>query len=427
MVFKEDFLHYLWRFRRLSLDELTTVEGEYITILHPGAHNHNGGPDFHDARIRIDRTLWAGNVEIHINASDWYRHNHNLDRAYDNVILHVVFNADVKVFRPDGNIIPCLEIKDRIDVRLIRQYRSLMSEKTDIACAGLFEKVDSVIKTAWLERLMIERLESKTKKILDILNFHKNDWEAAFYEVLAAGFGLKENSHQFGLLARTLPLNIIRKHQGQGFQLEALFFGQAGFLETDFEDEYPKRLQQEFLFLKKKYRLTPLKACAWKFLRMRPSGFPTIRIARFATFLAARKKLFSFLETAMIPGDFMKWVSLPISEYWSNHYRFDQMAKRNTGAIGHGFADVLLINVVVPFMFLYGKIRSNEKMRQKAVNWYEAVKAENNKITRLWQQLDVNVDSAGLSQALIHLKSDYCDKKRCLNCAIGVSLLRSSQ
>ena len=422
--FKEEFLHYVWRYRQYRFANLQTIDKQAVIIRHPGYYNTGAGPDFHDARIQIGETLWAGNVEIHTKASDWYRHGHGIDKAYDNVILHVVFEADVEVYREDGNAIPCLELKNIIEPGLVSRYRKLLSGKTGIPCKNLFGKVQKIVFDAWLDRLMVERLEAKTERIKPILEFHKNDWEATFYEILAIGFGLKANAEPFGLLARSIPLNIIRWHHGIQFQIEALFFGQSGLLDRAFNDEFPQKLKKEYQFLSNKYKLNPLLPESWKFMRMRPSGFPTLRIARFAAFVANRQKFFSFLEITENTAELIEWLNVPTSSYWESHFRFDKIAKAKPRGLGRSTINRLLINAIIPFIFLYGKMRSEERMVNKAIRWFESIKAEDNIIIRNWKDLGVDPMNAARSQALIQLKTQYCDKKRCLDCAVGAALLK---
>ena len=327
---KEDLLHYVWRLQRFDTTDLKTTEGQSIQILKTGEHNHNAGPDFLDARIQIGKTLWAGNVEMHLKSSEWIAHSHQNDQAYENVILHVVLEEDRKILREDGTPIPCLELKKRIAGRLSRIYQKLLHNEQWIPCQYDFFKVGEMTKTLWLDRLMVERLECKTIVIEKLLKENKNNWEATFYQSLARNFGVKVNADPFERLARTIPLSIVGKHKSSLFQIEALFFGQSGLLHNSFQDEYPQRLQKEFDFLRKKYQLHPIEKTSWKFLRMRPANFPTIRIAQFAQLIFQSVHLFSKILAASNVKEIENMFELRLSNYWQSHYVFDKKSSRRS-------------------------------------------------------------------------------------------------
>ncbi len=421
---KEDFLHYLWRMRKFNHVALKTTNGEPLTIQATGEHNLNAGPDFSNARIRIGDMLWAGNVEIHVNASEWYAHKHQEDKAYDSVVLHVVFEEDKPVFRNNGERIPCLEIKKRIPPKISKIYRKLLRDETWIPCQHHFSKVKEITKNLWLDRLLVERLENKTTDIIRSLEINKNNWEETFYQFLARGFGVKVNTEPFEQLARSLPLLILGKHKNSLFQLEALLFGQAGMLEIDFKDDYPIRLQKEYNFLKKKYNLQSIHSESWKYMRMRPANFPSIRIAQFATLVYQSSHLFSKILAVQNVKEIEHMFEVKISNYWQTHYVFDKPSIKRKKSLGKNSIHLLIINTIAPFLFLYGKSIDRESLKEKALELLEELQSEKNTIINEWRKLGMNPSSAYQSQALLHLKKNYCDKKNCLNCSIGHAILK---
>lgn len=422
---KEDFLHYIWRTRQFDHTNLKTSEGQSISIIQTGIHNHDAGPDFSDARIRIEDMLWAGNVEIHIKASEWYQHQHHQDSAYNNVILHVVLEEDKRVLRANGRSVPCLELKKRIPFRIIQNYRKLKSGNLWIPCQNQISRVSSISKNLWLDRLLVERLENKTRDMIALLKKNNYDWEYSFYYFLARGFGLKVNAEPFEQLARSLPLNILARHRNSLFQLEALLFGQAGMLEKTFVDEYPQRLRKEYGFLKKKYQLQPINAGCWKFLRMRPANFPSIRIAQFAMLIYQSNHLFSKTLAAKNIKELENMFEVKISNYWQTHYLFDKPSIKRNKTLGKMSIDLLIINIIVPFLFLYGKLKVNPKVQESALDLLDSIKPERNAIIDQWKKLGFYPISAYQTQALIQLKNYYCDKKKCLSCSIGHEILRA--
>jgi uncharacterized protein DUF2851 len=421
---KEDFLHYLWRMRKFNHAALKTTTGVPITIQSTGEHNLDAGPDFSNARIRIGKMLWAGNVEIHIKASDWYNHKHQNDQAYDNVILHFVFDEDQPVFRKNGEPIPCLEIKKRIPAKLVNLYQKIQSNELWIPCQHQFSQVPEITKNLWLDRLLVERLESKTIDVTRSLEKNKNNWEETFYQFLAKGFGVKVNMEPFEQLARSLPMITLSKHKNSLFQLEALLFGQAGMLSTTFEDEYPIRLQKEYAFLKQKYQLNAIAEESWKFMRMRPANFPSIRLAQFATLIYQSAHLFSKVLAAKNVKELENMFEVKISNYWQTHYVFDKLSVKRNKALGKNRIHLLIINTIVPFLFLYGKLNANELLKEKALAFLEELPPEQNTIISDWRKLGLHPVSAYQTQALLQLKKHYCDNKKCLNCSIGNAILK---
>jgi len=423
-MFTEDFLHYIWTFKLFNTQELNTVQNEPITILKSGQHNTDAGPDFFNAQIKIGETIWAGNVEIHINSSDWIKHHHEKDNAYNNVVLHVVYHHDVDIRNANGNLILTVELKSLIDPKLISNYKQLISSKNWIACSKQIKQVDNFILQNWLERLIFERLERKSIEITETLLQNKNDWEETFYQVLFKYFGLKVNAQPFLLLAKNTPLKIVEKHKNL-FSIEALLFGQAGFLSKDVDDEYFLKLRKEYQFLSSKFSLTPLDKSLWKFLRLRPANFPTLRIAQLADLLAQETRLFSRILAIDSVKELQKLFSVSASDYWCTHYQFGITQKTNTAKrTGKIMTDSLIVNVVVPMLFVYASSMQNEELKNKAIRFLEQLTTEKNTIILNFEKLGINSKNALKSQALIELKTNYCSQKKCLHCSIGNHLLK---
>lgn len=422
-IMKEDLLHYLWRTRKFKQTELYSTEGEAIHIQTTGEHNLDAGPDFSNARVHIGDMLWAGNVEMHIKASDWYRHRHEKDAAYDNVILHVVYEEDQPVFRKSGQRIPCLEIKNLIPLNIMNTYQRLQHNEYWIPCQSQLSSVKSITKNLWLDRLLVERLESKTRDIDRALQLNVNNWEETFYQFLAKNFGNKVNTVPFEQLAKSLPLSIVSKHKNSLFDLEALFFGQAGMLSDSLKDDYPVRLRQAYHHLKHKYKLSPILPASWKFLRMRPANFPTVRIAQFAMLIHQSNHLFSKVLAAKNCKEIEHMFELKIANYWRDHYRFDKASVIRKKSLGKTTIHLLIINTIAPFLFHYGKAKDNALLKEKALSFLEDTPTERNNIISQWQTLNMPAESAYQSQALLQLKKSYCEQKDCLRCRIGHEIL----
>jgi hypothetical protein len=421
MKIPESFLHYVWRLKRFDFSNLQTTEGEKLHILDWGQYNTNAGPDFLNARISIGFTLWIGHIEIHVLSSDWLKHGHG--NQYDNVILHVVLEEDEWIYNSSGCRLPCLELKKRIPKKLLGSYQKLLRNEFWIPCQHHFPKVNSITKDLWLERLLVDRLEDKlaVQKNRFIANNH--DWEASFYQFLARGLGMKVNAEAMDELSQRVPLSIIRKHKHSLFQLEALFFGQSGLLRDTIEEAYPQKLLKEYRFLSKKFDLEPMTGAQWNFLRLRPANFPSIRIAQLATLHYQTDNLFQKTLVAETLPELNNMLELKLSNYWHDHYRFGKSSKPQFKRLGKTSKHSLIINTIVPFLFLYALERQNEKVRQKCLQWLEQLGPERNKIIRQWQKLGIEPTSAFQTQALLQLKSKYCDRKRCTECSIGHSIL----
>ena len=421
---KEDLLQYAWRMQQFDARNLQSTDGQTIQIQSFGQHNTDAGPDFTEARIRIGDTLWAGNVEMHLKASDWLQHRHQDDPAYDNVILHVVLENDQVIFRSNGKPIPCLELKSRIPAQLAANYQRLLQMEGWIPCERQLQDVPSMTRKLWLDRLLVERLEQKTVVIEQALERNQYHWEESFFQQLAKGFGLRINAEPFEMLARSLPLLTLLKHKHSLLQLEALLFGQAGMLEVDFADAYPQQLKKEFQFLKAKYALRPIPFSSWKFARLRPAAFPTIRIAQLAALIYQTDHLFSKILAAKHIKELENTFVLKLSNYWRTHYRFDKLSARRQKRLGTSTIHLLIINVISPFIFLYGKHKGEERYQEQALHLLEQLPPEQNKVIKNWSAVGIVPESAYQSQALLQLKKHYCTTRRCLSCSIGNSILK---
>jgi len=421
----EEFLQYIWENKLFYAKNLNTTANEKVEIIHPGQRNRDSGPDFFNAKIKISETIWAGNVEIHKKASDWQQHNHNTNKAYDNVILHVVETADLDVTRSNGEVIPTLELS--YPEHLSKNYQQLLDAKTWIPCENQFHKVNPVVLQLGFNRLMIERLENKTGDIEDRLEQNNNNWNETFYQMLARMFGFKVNAVPFELLAKSLPMSILAKHKNNVFQLEALLFGNSGLLnEQLLGDDYYLELRKEYSFLYKKYNLTPIESHLWKFMRLRPVNFPTVRISQLAALIHRSSGLFSRILEIEDLKELKQLFKVKASEYWNAHYNFNKSTTKTISKeLGETAANTLIINVVIPFLFVYGEKQNKSELKNRALEFLEQLPPEKNSIITKWGNLGIEPRSAFDTQALLQLKNIYCEKKKCLNCQIGVKLVKN--
>lgn len=418
---KEEFLHYIWKYRLFNMP-LKTIENEYIEVISPGIHNHNAGPDFSDARLRIGDALWAGNVEIHVNSSDWYRHGHQHDPAYENVVLHVVYHHDD--FTSD-NRFPVLELKEFFDLSLYSNYQQFINSKRWVPCIKQLNAVPAHEISLWLERMLIERLEHKAELIQGFLRLGNNDWAEAFYHTLARSFGFSVNALPFEMVARSLPYRVIARHLDQPMQVEALVFGQAGLLSHDLKDPWPQELFREYSFLRQKYHLVPIAPHLWRFMRLRPVNFPTIRLAQFSALLFTGGGLLARLLECKTTDELIGHFSgVSASAYWDTHFIFDRFTPGRKKHLGKEAVSLLMINAVLPFLFVYGRSIDNDHLCNRALDFFSRLQGEKNSQISHWKAAGMDVSSAFNTQALIGMKSDYCDKKRCLDCRIGNYLLK---
>ena len=420
---QEDFLHYIWRYKKINIFNLVTTNNQSVEILSVGQHNINSGPDFFNAKLRIDNQLWAGNVEIHINSSDWYHHNHERDKAYDNVILHVVWNDDAEIFRKDNSKIPALEIKDLVLPQTFSNYKKLFSQNRKwINCENNILDVDSFTLANWLERLYFERLERKTNEINTLLETSKNNWEAVLFILMAKNFGLKLNGESFLSISNSIDFSIIKKIENNRTSLEALFFGQANLLNTETQDSYSEELIKEYNFLSNKFNFSNQGVLPLQFFRLRPINFPTIRLSQLAGLYFKYHNLFSLIIKVNSINEIYKIFNVKASEYWDTHYTFGRMSKKSSKKLSKPFIDLLIINTLIPLIFAYANIQGKNE-NEKIIHLIQEIKPENNSIIKKFKDFKISSKSALESQALIQLKTEYCSKNKCLQCAIGSELL----
>jgi len=422
----ESFLHYLWQCQYFDKKELKTTTGDSLVIIKPGLLNSDAGPDFSQAKVKIDGIEWAGSAEIHIQSSGWIDHGHQQDEAYENVVLHVVWEEDKIVYRKDGTRMPALELKGRVDDQLIWQYRKLLANPSVIPCEHLFRSADSFVRLSMIEKSLMMRLETKANLVNTLLEQNTGDWEETAYQMLASNFGFKINKEPFFQLAKALPYKIIQKHRDQPMQVEALLFGQAGFLHTKTKDEYITTLFAEYQFLSQKYSLKPaqLNPAQWKFLRLRPANFPSLRIAQFASLLQSKKSIFSTLIEIETYKELLRFFEIIPSLYWHTHYRFGKKSKSHVPAFGHASADIVIINSVVPLLVAYGKSKDDWSLVDRAVTILQQIPTEKNKIISIWKNLGYVSKNAFDSQGLIELYQNFCQRRQCLNCTIGAAILK---
>lgn len=418
---KESFLHYVWQNKLFVNTNLLTTDGQRVELVDVGRLNGDSGPDFFNAKVKIDDTLWAGNIEIHVNASDWNRHNHSVDKVYDSVILHVVRVADATIYRTDGEKIPQLIVQ--YPASLEDDYKKLMLEQKWIPCADRLFEVPSIYISSWKNTMLTERLRQKTEHIQSLLKEYSQHWEEAFYISLARSFGFNTNSQVFELLAKSVSLSVLTKHKNDLFQLEAILFGQSGLLYLAKPDDYVTALMKEYDFLKKKYGLVALDGTQWKLLRMRPDNFPHLRIAQFAALIHSSSKLFS----KIIEKPELKYLTslfvVETSEYWKSHYLFSEVSAVKIKALGRNSINSIVINTIVPLLFCYAIRNGNDELKEKTLDLLEKIPAEKNLIVTAWEKLGIEIKSAYDSQAFLHLKKIYCDHKKCLRCRIGHKVL----
>ena len=422
---KEDFLQFIWKHGLYLKDKLETTDGDPVEIISAGQSNHDSGPDFFNARIRIGQTDWAGNIEIHQKSSHWYQHRHDSDAAYDNVILHVVEVHD-KTVQVKSHQLPTLILGYRDEI--LNNYEGLLKSKHWIACCERLPEVDPFILRFWFSSLMIERLESKTAEIVKLLEHNHHNWNETFYQMLARNFGMKTNALPFELLAKSLSLGILSKHKNDLFQTEALLFGQSGLLnETLLGDDYFLSLRKEYSFLYKKYGLSGIESHLWKFMRLRPINFPTVRIAQLAMLIHHSSALFSHILETEDLDQLRQLFKVTASGYWDTHYRFNKPSGENRPkALGQTAFDNLVINTIVPMLFVYGDQHLDQGMKDRALLLLEKLDAENNQIIRKWNESGIESRTAFETQALLQLKNNYCDHKKCLNCQLGAKIITST-
>ncbi len=419
----ERLLQFIWQFQYFNKQALVTTNDERLTIIHPGSYNTNQGPDFFGAKLKRGNTVWAGNIEIHINASDWLAHQHGADDNYNNVILHVVWKEDKKLNDANGTTIPTFVIEPHVSKLMLEHYQSLMHEQGFVPCEHYLPVLSPLSWQSWLERLMLERLQTRAAIVFQKLEKTENHWEEVFWRLLARNFGMPVNADVFECMAQTIPVSVLAKHKNQIQQLEALLLGHANLLDKESNDDYVLLLQREYSFLKSKYKLekasgTPI------FLRMRPANFPTVRLAQLAMLVHQSEHLFSRVLEAKESGNIIRLLNVTANDFWHYHYQIHTTSSYKPKVLGEPMAENILINTVVPVVFAYGLYHNNQAYKDKAMEWLMQAKGEQNSIIQKWKSFGVTAENALQTQALLELKKQYCDRRKCLDCAVGNKILK---
>lgn len=420
---KEDFLHYVWQYKKFDFSNLTTVSEESLTITNCGNYLKQSGPDFFNAQIVLGNQKWAGNVEIHIKSSDWYLHHHEKDTNYDNVILHVVWEHDTPVFRKDNSEIPVLELKKYILKKDLENYQELASPKSWIYCESQIATIDNFVLANWQERLFVERLERKYIPIEQLLQETENNWEAVLFCMLAKNFGLNTNGETFLKIAKSIPFSIIRKESTEVANLESLFFGTAGLFPLDAEDNYTKELKKRFDYISQKHKLKKIVIEPVQFFKHRPDNFPTIRLAQLAMLYHKQQNLFSKVIVANTVTALHQLFEITITNYWQNHYQFDKESPNKKKKFSKSFIDLLVINTIVPIQFAYAKSQGKEAS-ESLMDLLREITAEKNIIIEKFSNFGIKAKNAFETQSLLQLKNEYCNHSKCLQCAVGIQLLK---
>lgn len=420
---KEDFLHYVWQYKKFDFSNLMTVYGEEVTIINSGQFLQMSGPDFFNAQMVIGDQKWAGNVEIHVKSSDWYLHNHENDTNYDNVILHVVWENDTPIFRKNNSEIPTLELKKYVFNEVLENYKKLKTQKSWIYCESEISSIDGFSLQNWQERLFFERLERKAIPIEQLLEETENDWETVLFLMLAKNFGLNTNGEPFLKIAKSIPFSVVRKESFEIENLEALIFGQADLFPVEVEDLYAKELKNRYDYLFQKYQLKKLIVEPVQFFKHRPDNFPTIRLAQLAMLYHQQRNLFSKIISVSKIDEFYKLFDISVSNYWQTHYHFDKESPRKKKSFSKSFVDLLVINTIIPFQFAYAKSKGKE-ISEAVLDLIKAISPEKNSVIEKFATFAIKSQNAFDTQSLLQLKNEYCDKSKCLQCAVGIELLK---
>lgn len=420
---KEKILHYLWLHKQVDVTRLFTTKGEKIEILQFGSYLQTSGPDFFNAQMFIGNQKWAGNIEIHVKSSDWYLHHHETDANYDNVILHVVWEHDTEVYRKDNSEISVLELQNVVDSFLIQKIDDLLNTKQWINCESSMASVDNFILENWKERLFFERLEERAVDIHELFCSLNKDWEATYMAVLAKNFGLNTNGEAFLNILKAIPVSVLRKERHEPKNIEALLFGVSGLLESDFEEQYPKELQQIWNYQKQKYQLLKIAYIELQFYKLRPDNFPTIRLAQLAALVCHEHSIYTLVNQMNSVQKLSELLRIEVSEYWNTHYTFDKVSKFKSKRMSAEFTELLAINAVIPLQYAYSKYQDKD-ITEKIIVFLRELKPEHNAILSNFEALNISNRNAYDSQALLQLKKKYCNDKQCLKCAIGIQLLK---
>jgi hypothetical protein len=420
---KEDFLHYVWQYKKFDFSNLTTVGGESLSILNFGNYLQQEGPDFFNAQLIIGQQKWAGNIEIHVKASDWYLHNHQQNGNYDNVILHVVWEYDMPVFRKDNTEIPVLELRRYIPKGILEHYATLLLPKSWVYCENQIPAIDAFVLDNWLERLFFERLERKSLPIGQLLQETKKDWEAVLFCALARNFGLNTNGDAFLRIAKSIPFTVVRKESFEVENLESLFFGIADLFPNEVQDVYAKDLKNKYAYLAQKYKLKKIMIEPLQFFKHRPDNFPTIRLAQLAMLYHKRQNLFTKVIAAKTMKEMYGLFEITISGYWQSHYQLDKESPKKRKQFSKSFIDLLVINTIVPIQFAYAKSQGKE-ISEAVLALLGEITAEKNAVIEKFALFGLKAKNAFETQALLQLKNEYCNRGKCLQCGIGIQLLK---
>ncbi len=423
---EEAFLHFVWQFQLFDKAQITTQRNEEIVILKQGYLNQNAGPDFLEAKIRIGKVIWHGQVEIHLKSGDWKAHRHSEDAGYDNVILHVVYQHNQEIIRKDGTVIPVLEIGTRIDPDLIKRHRNLIGNIDWIPCQRYLPEMEQLPILSAMEKALVNRMRRKSEEVIGSLKLNNQDWAETSYQVVARSFGFKINDEPMTVLSQILPYRIVRKHRENLLQLEALMFGQAGFLEETSSEPYYALLRREYQYLRHKYELENfrLSRSSWKFLRLRPANFPTLRISQLAALLHRIKEPFGLIQAFSVSEeDYLQVLEVKPSAYWQKHYHFHKVSDKSIAGLGRSSQASIIINAIVPLMVSYGRSIDNHDLVESAFNLLHTIPPENNNILQRWKSIGVKAANAAESQGLLELYKNYCARKQCLSCNIGMSIV----
>lgn len=419
----ENILHYIWLYKKIDILQLQTTQLEPLEVISVGFPNPNSGPDFFNGQLRIGEHLWVGNIEIHIKSSDWYIHNHQNDKAYDNVILHVVYEHDVEIYRHNNSVIPTLELRGYIDSNLLESYNKLLTkEERWINCESDIHSILKLEWNKWIERLYFERLYERSKRIDVLVGKTKTNWEAVLFSLLAQSFGSKVNGDAFFSISRSFDFSIIQKLRSKPLDIEALLLGQAGLLDKVYDVPYYKELHDAYKYLKQKYQLESTGVEEVKFFRLRPNNFPTIRLSQLASLYATRSKLFSKIIEIDNVLDYYELFNVEVSKFWKSHYTFKKSSKLKNKYVTKNFIDLVLINTIIPLKFFYARYKGLD-ISEHITQLMSSITSENNTIIENFKALNIRSPNAMTSQGLIQLKTVYCDHNRCLKCAVGHALL----
>ncbi len=417
---REELLHHIWKYRLFDARDLATVDGRSLEIMRPGNHSADAGPDFLNARIGIDALQLVGNIELHIKASDWLRHKHQSDPAYANIILHVVYENDLD--EPLGDF-PTLELRHRISNQILTQYKGLVDAQHPIACGKGIAEIEKSVLANWLERVLLERLQRKSSWMNEVVEQCQGDLEQAFFIIVSRTMGMKVNADAFEQMARRISWKTLIKHQDSPIQLEALLFGTAGLLQVNLEEEWPTQLQNEFDFLRHKYNLEPMNGVEWRYLRLRPANFPSLRLAQLAALIHHCGPLLHWYSQSFNGSECPSVLARPTA-YWDTHYQFGHPSPFQRKPLGATMQRHILINAVVPYLIVVAQREHRDELKEQAIEMLHAIEGEKNSRIHPFRELGLTIPSAAIAQALLELRSNYCDYKKCLHCTVGNQLLK---